>query len=167
LTFHAGFRSIADWGINQHTLTISQEEDAMNKKIWFGFAATFITLQVLDGVVNFYILDSTYKSISHLLRPEGEGKLWLLPVTGLFFSFFFTYIFSKGYEAKGILEGVRYGLYIGLMVALPMSYGSYAMMPIPYALALQWFIYCTLEYIIAGVVLALVFKPKEQATPAA
>jgi hypothetical protein len=41
------------------------------------------------------------------------------------------------------------------------------MMPIPYALALQWFIYGTLEYIIAGVVLALVFKPKEQATPAA
>ena len=139
----------------------------MNKKIWFGFAATFITLQVLDGVVNFYILDSTYKSISHLLRPEGEGKLWLLPVTGLFLSFFFTYIFSKGYEGKGILEGVRYGLYIGLMVALPMSYGSYAMMPIPYALALQWFIYSTLEYIIAGVVLALIFKPKGQATPGA
>ena len=89
-------------------------------------------------------------------------KLWLIPVIGLFFSFFFTFIFSKGYEGKGLLEGVRYGLYVGLMVALPMAYGSYAMMPIPYSLALQWFIYGTLEYMIAGVVLALIFKPKEQ-----
>lgn len=134
----------------------------MNKKVWIGFVAVFITFQVLDGIVNFVILDPAYKSISHLMRPEGEMKLWLIPVIGLFFSFFFTFIFSKGYEGKGSLEGVRYGLYVGLMVALPMAYGSYAMMPIPYSLALQWFIYGTLEYMIAGVVLALIFKPKEQ-----
>jgi hypothetical protein len=134
----------------------------MNKKVWIGFVAVFITFQVLDGIVNFVILDPAYKSISHLMRPEGEMKLWLIPVIGLSFSFFFTLIFSKGYEGKGSLEGVRYGLYVGLMVALPMAYGSYAMMPIPYSLALQWFIYGTLEYMIAGVVLALIFKPKEQ-----
>ncbi|MEK6754966.1 MAG: hypothetical protein AABZ02_02320 [Bacteroidota bacterium] len=139
----------------------------MNKKVWIGFVAVFITFQVLDGIVNFVILDPAYKSISHLMRPEGEMKLWLIPVIGLFFSFFFTFIFSKGYEGKGLLEGVRYGLYVGLMVALPMAYGSYAMMPIPYSLALQWFIYGTLEYMIAGVVLALIFKPKEQTPPVA
>jgi len=139
----------------------------MKKRVWIGFVAVFITLQVLDGIVNFIILDPAYRSISHLLRPAGEMKFWIIPVTGLFFSFFFTYIFSKGYEGRGLLEGVRYGLYIGLMFALPMAYASYAMMPIPYSLALQWFIYSTLEYMIAGIVLALIFGPKEQAPPAA
>jgi len=139
----------------------------MKKRVWIGFVAVFITLQVLDGIVNFIILDPAYRSISHLLRPAGEMKFWIIPVTGLFFSFFFTYIFSKGYEGRGLLEGVRYGLYIGLMFALPMAYASYAMMPIPYSLALQWFIYSTLEYMIAGIVLALIFRPKEQAPPAA
>ncbi len=134
----------------------------MNKKVWIGFVIAFVALQVLDGIVNFIILDPAYKSISHLMRPEGETKLWLLPVTGLFFSFFFTYVFSKGYEGRGLLEGVRYGLYIGLMVALPMSYGAYAMMPIPYSLALQWFIYGTLEYMIVGLLLSLAFRLKEQ-----
>ncbi|MBM4162559.1 MAG: hypothetical protein FJ217_15840 [Ignavibacteria bacterium] len=98
----------------------------MKKRVWIGFVAVFITLQVLDGIVNFIILDPAYRSISHLLRPAGEMKFWIIPVTGLFFSFFFTYIFSKGYEGRGLLEGVRYGLYIGLMFALPMAYASYA-----------------------------------------
>ncbi len=139
----------------------------MNKRVWIGFVAVFVTLQILDGIVNFIILEPAYKSISHFMRPAGEMKLWIIPVTGLFFSFFFTYIFSKGYEGKGLLEGVRYGLYIGLMFALPMAYGSYAMMPIPYSLALQWFIYSTIEYMIAAMILVLIFKPKEQTPPAA
>jgi hypothetical protein len=137
-------------------------EDTMNKKIWLGFVAVFVTLQILDGIVNLVILDSAYKSVSYLWRPASDMKLWIVPVVGLFFSFFFTFIFSKGYEGKGVLEGARYGLYIGLMVALPMSYGAYAMMPIPYSLALQWFIYGTIEYVIAGMVLAMVFKAKAQ-----
>jgi hypothetical protein len=134
----------------------------MNKKIWLGFIAVFITLQILDGIVNLFILDAAYKSISFLLRPEGEMIYWIVPIVGLFFSFFFTFIYSRGYEGKGILEGARYGLYIGLMVALPMSYGAYAVMPIPYSLALQWFVYGTIEYVIAGMVLAMVFRPKSQ-----
>lgn len=139
----------------------------MNKKVWVGFVAVFVVTQILDYIVNMVILDSVYKSVAQLWRPEAEMKIWIFVVVGLFFSFFFTLIFSKGYEGKGIMEGVRYGLYVGLMVALPWAYGSYAMMPIPYSLALQWFLYGTVEYIIAGIVLALIFAKKEAPAPAA
>lgn len=138
----------------------------MNKKVWMGFVAVFVVMQILEYIVNMVLLDSLYKSVSELWRPEGEMKVWLFVVVGLFFSFFFTLIFSKGYEGKGIMEGVRYGLYVALMVVLPFSYGTYAMMPIPYSLALQWFLYGTVEYIIAGIVLALIFARKEAPAPA-
>lgn len=138
----------------------------MNKKVWMGFVAVFVVTQILEYIVNMVLLDSLYKSVSELWRPEGEMKVWLFVVVGLFFSFFFTLIFSKGYEGKGIMEGVRYGLYVALMVVLPYSYGTYAMMPIPYSLALQWFLYGTVEYIIAGIVLALIFARKEAPAPA-
>jgi hypothetical protein len=39
-----------------------------------------------------------------------------------------------------------------------MAYGTYAMIEIPYSLALQWFIYGIIEYMIAGAVLAMVYK---------
>ena len=130
----------------------------MNKKLWIGFVTVFVTTQVLEGFVNFLLLDPIYSSYSHIWRPISEMKLWMLPVTGMFFSFFFVFIFSKGYEGKGISEGIRYGFYVALMVALPNAYGNYAIMQIPYTLGLQWFTYDTLQYVIAGALLSGVFS---------
>jgi len=129
----------------------------MNKRLWIGFVAVFVTTQIIEGLLDFYLLDPIYSSYSHIWRPIAEMKLWMLPVTGMFFSFFFVFIFSKGYEGKGVAEGIRYGLYVALMVALPKAYGSYALMQIPYVLALQWFLYGSLEYVIAGAILSGVF----------
>jgi hypothetical protein len=73
-----------------------------------------------------------------------------------------VYIFSKGYEGKGIIEGAKYGLIIGLIVYLVGSYNQYVVYPLPYGLVLKWFIYGTIELIIAGIVLVFVYKPKEE-----
>lgn len=50
-------------------------------------------------------------------------------------------IHSLGYAEKGMAEEIRYSLHIGLLLATPMAYASYAMYPIPYPLVFQWFIY--------------------------
>lgn len=141
----------------------------MNKKVWIGFVVVFVVIAVLDLIVNMVLLKSVYEdeSMKHLWRAPEQMKIWLFYVVYVFVAFFFTFIFSKGYEGKGIIEGVRYGLYIGLMMSVPMAYGSYAAMPITYSLALQWFIYGVIEYIVAGAVLALVFGKKATVTPVA
>jgi hypothetical protein len=133
----------------------------MNKKVWLGFVAAFITFEILDLVVNYWILSSTYASLQ-IWRPDMNSKMWIFHLVILIGSFFFAFIFSKGYEGKGIWEGVRYGTYIGIWLSVGKAYATYAMIAIPYSLALQWFIYGLIEYIIAGIVLALVFgsKPK-------
>jgi hypothetical protein len=86
-----------------------------------------------------------------------NAKMWISHLNTAIGSFFFTFIFSKGYEGKGIAEGVRYGFYIGFWLSTLMAYGTYLMIAIPYSLAVQWFIYGFIEYVVAGVVLALVF----------
>jgi hypothetical protein len=136
----------------------------MNKKVWPGFMAVFVTLEVLDFVVHGLILSSTYASIS-VWRPDMATKMWITHLVTLIGAFFFAFIFSKGYENKGIGEGLRYGLYIGIWMSVGMAYGTYSMIAIPYSLALEWFIFGVIEYMIAGVVLAMVFgmKPKEPA----
>ena len=87
--------------------------------------------------------------------------MWVLHIVKVVVAFLVTFIFSKGYEGKGIMEGLRYGLYIGALMSIGMAYGTYAMIAIPYSLALQWFIYGVIEYTIVGVALALVFGKKE------
>jgi hypothetical protein len=135
----------------------------MNKKVWLGFIVVFIVLEILMFVVDGVLLMSTYNSIQGVWRPDMNSKIWIYHVINIFTAFFFSFIFSKGYEKKGIMEGVRYGFYIGVWMSVGMAYGSYAMIAIPYSLALKWFIYGVIEYIIAGAALAMVFKEKPKA----
>jgi len=137
----------------------------MGKRIWIGFVTVFVTTQIIEVIVHFILLNSAYSQHLHIWRPIVEVRLWMLPVTGMFFSFFFVLIFSKGYEGKGLVEGVRYGVYVALLTVLPHAYSSYAMMQIPYLITLQWFLYETSEYIIAGVLLAAAFQLTPNASP--
>ena len=132
----------------------------MNKKILLGFVAVFVTLEILEMIVNFVILGSTYASIT-LWRSDMNSKMWIFHLVMLIGSFFFVFIFSKGFENKGIMEGVRYGAYVGTWLSVGKAYGTYAMIAIPYSLAVQWFVYGVLEYIAAGAVIALIFQTKK------
>lgn len=49
------------------------------------------------------------------------------------FAFFFTFIFAKGYEGKGVIEGIRYGIYNTLFTSSVSSFGQFIIYPIPYA----------------------------------
>ena len=131
----------------------------MNKKVWIGFVAVFMTIAVLDWFVNDVVLASTYQdeSMKQLWRSPAEMKIWMFYLVYLVVAFFFALIFSRGYEGNGIMEGVRYGFYVGMLMAVPMAFASYASMPISFSLAIQWFISGIVEYVIAGIVLALVW----------
>ena len=140
----------------------------MNKKFWTGCVVVFVVIGVFEFIVHGLLLGSTYQeeSMRHLWRPQAEMKLGLLYVVYAFIAYFFTLILSKGYEGKGVMEGVRYGFYVGMLMAVPMAYATYATMPISYSLALQWFIYGVIEYIIAGVAAALVLGKQATVTQA-
>ena len=133
------------------------------KKVLIGAVAVFVALEILDGIIHGGILMSTYMTMQNVWRPDMMQKMWVLHFVKLATAFFMTYIFSKGYEGKGIIEGVRYGFYIGMIVSSGFAFGSYATFPIKYQLAIQWFCYSLVEYVILGVVLALVFGQKKDA----
>ena len=137
----------------------------MSKKFWTGFVAVFVVMEILMYLIHGVILASTYQETKDVWRPDMESYMWVYHVLAVVGAFFFTFIFSKGYEGKGVMEGVRYGLYIGIWMSSGMAYGSYSMINIPYSLALQWFIYGLIEYIIYGVVLAMVFGKQATVTP--
>ena len=88
------------------------------------------------------------------------GKMWIMYILDLVWSFFFVFFFVKGYENKGIIEGLRFGLYIAIFFNLVNVYGQFTVYPIPYYLALQWFLYGLVQALILGAAAALVYKPK-------
>jgi hypothetical protein len=140
------------------------------KKYLVGSIVVFLAYMAFDYLVNIGILRSTYESepLKRLWRPDFADKMWILWLVDLIWSFLFSLIYTKGYEGRGgAMEGVRFGFWIGLFVAVPMAFAQYAVYPIPFFLAVQWFVFGTIQAVICGVVLALVYRPAKPTVRAA
>lgn len=133
-------------------------------KLWVSFIAVFIAMVIINAVIHSLILGPVYQSeeMKNIWRPDMQSKMWIYYVVYLITSFFFVLIFSKGYTGKGVIEGLRYGIYIGFLMSVPMAYSTYAMIPIPYSVAVQWFIYSMIQYIILGIIVAAIYGRQEQ-----
>jgi hypothetical protein len=127
----------------------------------------FVVLEITNYIIHMGILGSSYQAeeLQRIMRPEEQmqSMMWIMWVVDLLWSFFFTFFFVKGYENRGLMEGVRFGIYMGLFVSLVYAYGAYAVYPIPYSLALQWFMYGFIQMIILGLIAAVIYKPKVSA----
>lgn len=137
------------------------------KRFWIAVVVVFILIEVTSYIIHVAILGPTYESedIKGIFRTmeDMQAKMWIMWVTDIIWAFFFTFIFVKGYENKGIMEGLKYGVYMGIFVSLVFSYQSYVVYPIPYSLAFQWFIFGLIQCLILGVTAALIYKPKSAA----
>ena len=133
----------------------------MNTKRWLiAGIVVFVVHQILSFLIHSVILMDSYQATAHLWRPMEEMNqlMWFMWIGDLLWCFLLVYIFSKGYESKGWTEGLRFGLIIGLFLGLPMSLGSYAVQPIPFSLALNWFIFSVIQITIDGIVTSLIYK---------
>ena len=132
------------------------------KKLWITVAVIYVVNQVMGYLIHAVWLGETYASLAHIWRPEAEmmAKQWIMFVTAAVYCFFFVYLFAKGCEGKGVAEGVRFGAIIGLFVGVFSAYDWYVILPIPYSLALKWFLSGMVVTIIMGIVAALVYKPR-------
>ncbi len=133
----------------------------MGRKFWITVAVLFVTCSIMDFIFNGLVMTGAYKATASLWRaPEEMNKfrpiLWLV---GLVWCFFFVLIFGKGYEGKGVMEGVRFGLYIGVFSGFSMGFGSYSTMPITLGIAFSWFLITIVESIVAGILAAMLYKP--------
>ena len=139
----------------------------MKKKVFLGFIVTFLALVVLDNLGDAVLFKSSMASLSNMMRPKAEMQenMLIILVSFLVFAFCFSWIFSKGYQGKGIFEGIRYGVAVGLMFNVPHFYINYAMMPFPLSFTLPVFLYWMLIFVISGILVAWVFgmKSKDQA----
>jgi hypothetical protein len=135
----------------------------MNVKRFIGTSLlVFIVIEVINFFVHGVIFKKTYASLGALWRPDMMSKMWIIHVGYLILSFIFTYIFIKGYEKKGVMEGFRYGIIIGLFANIPYAFFEYAIFPLPFALCLGWFIFGMIEYIFCGMIAAATYKPRER-----
>ena len=135
----------------------------MNKTFWIGFIVVYIVWQVIGFLVHGIMLQDTYTSMWQVFRAESEmnSMMWMMYLSSALYLLLFCYIFTKGYEGKGVGEGIRYGLLMGLFMAIPMSLDQYVIYPITSNLAVIWFVGGVISFVIAGAVFAAIYKSSE------
>ena len=133
------------------------------KRFFLASLAVFAVFRAGDYIIHGIILAPTYQSLAEVWRPDMQSYMWILTVVGVFFALLFTFIFTRGYESKGPAEGLRYGLLIGLLLSGAGSFQQYVVYPIPLSLALQWFGFGMVEFLIAGLLAASIYKGPSRA----
>jgi len=133
------------------------------KRFLLAFVAVYVVYQVLGFLIHGMWLDPVYQSIADVFRPRAQmdSMMWVMFVTSAVLVLMFCYIFTRGYEGRGVGEGARYGLYMGLFFSVAQAFDSYVIYPLPYHLVLKWFLSGMVVFIVMGIVLALVYKPAE------
>ncbi len=130
---------------------------------WSKFFIAFVVIYVVGGILNYLIhsvlLMETYEGLSQIWRPDMDRLMWLQWVIPLFLIFFFIYIFARGYEGRGIMEGVRYGLIIWAFMSIPTIYGQYMVYPLPYSLVWKWLLGDLVLFLVYGILAAVIYKP--------
>jgi len=133
----------------------------MWKKIIIAWILVFLAIGILDWITNSLILMGVYEECKQLWRPMEEMKWWVGYMAIAISSFCFVFLYSKLINPKNLKSSLLYGLFWGIAIGAGMGYGSYAYMPLPYALAAGWFWSSVVNMTVGGLVAGLIIKDRQ------
>ena len=119
----------------------------------------FIFVFLFDMIAHGHLIMPLYEATADLWRaPEEMEKFYPLSMAVQFLTVaVLTYLYTRNHEGKGIGEGIRFGVIIGLFVGIGWA-GMIAYMPIPVTLAGAWFAASFIQMVGLGVLFSLIYK---------
>jgi len=120
--------------------------------------AVFVAWAITGAILHGMILNASYAATPQLWRPMAEYKMTLGYVVTLIYAACFVFVYAQWITDKRMQTALLYGLVLGVARGVTMGYGSYAVMPIPYLMALCWFLGAVVDGVIGGAIVALIVR---------
>ena len=132
------------------------------KRYMLGSLVVFLVIFASEWLFHGTIMKSAYDANQTLLRPQQEAESYMpfMALGFLILAFGFSYIFTKGYEGRGVGEGIRFGLYAGVAFGISTSLINYTVFPLPGSWVAAWCVGETIIMMLAGAALSAVYKPQ-------
>ena len=127
------------------------------KRFFLTVLVAFIFVFLFEFLIHGFLLQDTYMQYAHLWRAGGEEQMEVMFLSQFLFSLFAVFLYTCNHEGKGVTEGLRFGLYLGLIMA-SVSLSSYAYMPISFDIALLWMITSIIECLGIGSIASVLYK---------
>ena len=134
------------------------------KRLLLTAVAVYVTGFVLAFLWHDILLADDYKAIASMLRPEAEMKMGYMIVGYAFWALGIAWLYGKGVETKPWLaQGLRFGLALACVWAVPWDLANYATLPIPFALAMKGLAGDVINALCCGLVAAAINRAPAKA----
>ena len=111
------------------------------KRLSLAAVLVFVALIVTELIIHLVILKGCYEPLQETgifgSQERMSSYMWVKILIGAIFAYMFVFIFARGHEGRGLIEGVRYGIYITLFFNFVMAYLQFVLYGIPYSLVLD------------------------------
>ncbi len=128
------------------------------KKTLVASVVVFVAWALMDWLIHGVILGSSYAATPALWRPMQEMKMGVLYLAVFLNALSFCAIYAFFVGKKSLATGLKFGLWFGFGTGVAMGYGTYSVMPIPYVMALVWFLGHLAEAAVGGLIAGALIK---------
>ena len=131
------------------------------KKFIIAVVAVFIFFSAFDYVFHEILLKSAYEATSNLWRPDevmDQYFMWFM-LGQFIFTLGFVALFTKAFKRGGIAEGAIFGLLLSILFIGNLSIW-HAVLPSTGGLIINWIFGTTIVLILAGIIVAFIYKNK-------
>ena len=133
----------------------------MNKRFAISVVVLFIVSMALDFVIHGALLGQDYQKLAErgVFRSEAESQplFGAMLVAHVLMAIGFTWIYRQGREGKPFLwQGVRFGIAVSLLCAIPNYLIYYVVQPLPSDLVAKQIALTIVQVVILGIVAAAV-----------
>jgi len=127
------------------------------KKFFLTFVVIFLVLTALGYIIHAVLLAPDYQSVSYLYRRQPLMQFLLLGNAS--FSLAFVWIYARGDQAKPwVGQGVRFGLAVWLLWAVPIFLIQYAGQPFPASMIAKEIVLELIDMLILGLLTASLYR---------
>jgi len=129
----------------------------------FRLILAIVVIFILSCLIGMFIhaslLKDDYQSIASLFRASGDVRIGLILVGYLSFAIGSVWMYAHGVEDKPWFgQGVRFGIAVWLVMAVPGFLIAYATQPLPEMLVAKQLGYEFIDKIILGLVTAAIVR---------
>jgi hypothetical protein len=140
----------------------------LNVKQWIIAAiAAFIFVSIWQFLMGRFFFPALFPATSTPApQPENAMLARLLFYLGrAIFALLFVFIYTRGYEGKpGVGEGLRYGVWMGLLIYVPGMFINFVVSTTPTDLIITRVVTGLIETILSGIITGAIYKGQPKPT---
>lgn len=130
------------------------------KKLVLTIIVVWVVAYIAGFLIHAILLAPDYMTIVEHYRPVGQEKLIWICLAYLSFAIGSVIVYAKGVEAKPWLgQGIRFGILMWLILAVPSFFIAYAVQPVPTMLMAKQVLFEGVDKILLGIITAALYRP--------